>query len=103
MVACPHAAARAAPPVLIHSVVWLAVAGACVTSLSLHAGFAIDVIKDRGALAHVVEDDVVENTLRLQFLQGLTSVRWKKGLSGVAWEVSSLFISRTPIGTEQVC
>ncbi len=54
------------PRVLIYGAALLAVATAFVVSLSLRAGFSVDVIKDRGTLARVVEDGVVENTYRLQ-------------------------------------
>ena len=63
------------PRVLIYSVILLAVAGAFVASLSLRTGFSVDVIKDRGALARVVEDGVVENTYRLQISNGTEQTR----------------------------
>ena len=63
------------PRVLIYSVALLAVAGAFVASLSLRTGFSVDVIKDRGTLARVVEDGVVENTYRLQISNGTEKTR----------------------------
>ena len=63
------------PRVLIYSVALLAVAGAFVASLSLRSGFSVDVIKDRGALARVVEGGVVENTYRLQISNGTEQTR----------------------------
>ena len=63
------------PRVLIYGLALLAVAAAFVVSLSLRTGFSVDVIKDRGALARVVEEGVVENTYRLQIANGTEQTR----------------------------
>ena len=63
------------PRVLIYGAALLAVAAAFVVSLSLRAGFSVDVIKDRGTLARVVEEGVVENTYRLQIANGTEQTR----------------------------
>ena len=63
------------PRVLIYGAVLLAVAGGFVASLSLRTGFSVDVIKDRGTLARVVEDGVVENMYRLQIANGTEQTR----------------------------
>jgi len=72
------------PRVLIYSVVLLAAAGAFVASLSLRTGFSVDVIKDRGTLARVVEDGIVENTYRLQISNGTEQTRrYRVGVDGL--------------------
>ncbi len=63
------------PRVLIYGLALLAVAAAFVASLSLRAGFSVNVIKDRGALARVVEEGIVENTYRLQVVNGTEQTR----------------------------
>ena len=55
--------------------VLLAVTGGFAASLSLRTGFSVDVIKDRGTLARVVEDGVVENMYRLQIANGTEQTR----------------------------
>ncbi len=58
------------PRVLIYGFALLAISAAFVASLALRPGFSVDVIRDRGTLARVVEDGVVENTYRLQITNG---------------------------------
>jgi cytochrome c oxidase accessory protein FixG len=54
------------PRVLIYGALLLALGGAFVASLWQRSGLAVDVIRDRGALARVVDDGHVENVYRLQ-------------------------------------
>ncbi len=56
------------PRVLIYSVVLLAIVGAFVTSLALRSPFRVDVVRDRAALARLVEDGRIENVYRLQLM-----------------------------------
>jgi cytochrome c oxidase accessory protein FixG len=63
------------PRVLIYGAVLFAVAAGFVASLSLRTGFSVDVIKDRGTLARVIEDGVVENMYRLQIANGTEQTR----------------------------
>ncbi len=58
------------PRVLIYGALLLAMSLAFVISLSLRQGFVVDVIKDRGALARVVGQGVVENVYRMQITNG---------------------------------
>ncbi|MBI2747247.1 MAG: cytochrome c oxidase accessory protein CcoG [Burkholderiales bacterium] len=58
------------PRVLIYGVLLLAMSLAFVVSLSLRQGFVVDVIKDRGAMARVVGQGVVENVYRMQITNG---------------------------------
>ncbi len=58
------------PRVLIYGALLLAMSLAFVLSLSLRQGFVVDVIKDRGALARVVGQGVVENVYRMQITNG---------------------------------
>jgi cytochrome c oxidase accessory protein FixG len=54
--------------VLIYSVVLLAIVGALATSLALRSPFRVDVVRDRAALARLVEDGRIENVYRLQLM-----------------------------------
>ncbi|MFN4352290.1 MAG: cytochrome c oxidase accessory protein CcoG [Hylemonella sp.] len=58
------------PRVLIYGALLLAMSLAFVVSLSLRQGFVVDVIKDRGAMARVVGQGVVENVYRMQITNG---------------------------------
>ncbi len=53
------------PRVLLYGLALLAVSTAFVFSLSSRSGFSVDVIKDRGALARIVDDGVIENVYTL--------------------------------------
>jgi cytochrome c oxidase accessory protein FixG len=54
------------PRVGVYGVLLLVVGTAFVAALALRAGHTVDVLRDRGALARVVEDGWVENAYRLQ-------------------------------------
>lgn len=56
------------PRVLVYSAILLVIAGAFVASLALRAPFRVDVVRDRGALARLVEDGRIENVYRLQLM-----------------------------------
>jgi cytochrome c oxidase accessory protein FixG len=56
------------PRVLVYSAVLLAIAVAFVASLALRAPFRADVVRDRGALARMVEDGRIENVYRIQLM-----------------------------------
>jgi cytochrome c oxidase accessory protein FixG len=58
------------PRVLIYGAVLLAASVAFVASLSLRKGFTVDIIKDRGSLARVVEDGQIENVFTLHIANG---------------------------------
>ncbi|NMM11061.1 MAG: cytochrome c oxidase accessory protein CcoG [Polaromonas sp.] len=58
------------PRVLIYGALLLVTSMVFLGSLSMRKGFAVDVIKDRGALARVVDDGAIENVYRLQITNG---------------------------------
>ncbi len=58
------------PRVLIYGAVLLAASVVFVASLSLRKGFTVDIIKDRGSLARVVEDGQIENVFTLHIANG---------------------------------
>ena len=63
------------PRVLIYGAVLLAASIAFVASLSLRKGFTVDIIRDRGALARVVEDGQIENVYTLHIANGTEQTR----------------------------
>ncbi len=73
------------PRVVIYGILLLAIGGIFVTSLSMRKGFAVDVIKDRGALARVVDNGAIENVYRLQIMNGTEQTRqYSVRVSGLA-------------------
>ncbi len=56
------------PRVLIYSAILLGLAAAFMVSLLTRTPFRVDVIRDRGSLARLVEDGHVENVYRLQLM-----------------------------------
>jgi cytochrome c oxidase accessory protein FixG len=54
------------PRVWVYGVLLLGVSTAFVAALALRAGHTVDVLRDRGALARVVDDGWLENAYRLQ-------------------------------------
>ncbi|HSC65815.1 MAG TPA: 4Fe-4S dicluster domain-containing protein, partial [Caldimonas sp.] len=56
------------PRVLVYSLVLVAIAAAFVTSLALRAPFKADIVRDRGALARIVEGGRIENVYRVQLM-----------------------------------
>ncbi|MCW7537779.1 cytochrome c oxidase accessory protein CcoG [Aquabacterium sp. A7-Y] len=76
------------PRVLIYGAILLAVSVGFVASLALRQPFKVDVVRDRGALARLVEDGRVENVYRLQIMNGTEAPqRYRiaaEGLPGLA-------------------
>jgi len=76
------------PRVLVYGVLLLAIAGAFVTSLALRLPFRVDVVRDRGALARLVDGGGVENSYRLQVMNATETVQRFRvsadGLPGLA-------------------
>jgi hypothetical protein len=56
------------PRVLIYGAVLSAASIAFAASVAMRSPFKFDVVKDRGALARVVEDGAVENVYRIQIM-----------------------------------
>ncbi|MBE2242805.1 MAG: cytochrome c oxidase accessory protein CcoG [Burkholderiaceae bacterium] len=63
------------PRVLIYGAVLIAASIAFVASLSLRKGFTVDIIKDRGSLARVVEGGQIENVYTLHIANGTEQAR----------------------------
>ena len=58
------------PRVLIYTLILVLILTAFGTSLMLRTPFRVDVVRDRGALARLVEDGRIENVYRLQLMNG---------------------------------
>jgi len=56
------------PRVLVYTTILVLITAAFGTSLMLRSPFRVDVIRDRGALARLVEDGKIENVYRLQVM-----------------------------------
>src|SRR3954470_4826198 len=56
------------PRVLVYGAVLLGIVAAFVGSLALRAPFKADVVRDRGALARMVQDGRIENVYKLQLM-----------------------------------
>ena len=56
------------PRVLVYGALLLLISGAFVASLALRAPMRVDVVRDRGTLARLVEDGRIENVYRLQVM-----------------------------------
>jgi cytochrome c oxidase accessory protein FixG len=56
------------PRVLIYTAILIAISIAFVTSLVLRTPFRVDVVRDRGTLARLVQDGYIENVYRLQVM-----------------------------------
>jgi len=76
------------PRVLVYSAILLAISLAVVTSLFLRTPLKVDVIRDRGVLARMVEQGRIENVFRLQVMNATESeqhyVMKVSGLPGIA-------------------
>ena len=73
------------PRVLIYSAVLLLIGGGFVASLALRSPLRVDVVRDRGALARLVEDGHIENVYRLQVMNTTEqSQRYRFAVSGIA-------------------
>ncbi len=72
------------PRVLIYTAILWAIIIAMVVSLSLRKPFRVDVIRDRGVMARVVEGGRIENVYRLQIMNATESTqRYKVTVSGL--------------------
>lgn len=69
------------PRVLIYAVILVAVVAAFVFSLHSRPPFRVDIVRDRGALARVVDEGFVENVYRLQIMNASEHVqRYRVGV-----------------------
>ncbi|MBL8347164.1 MAG: cytochrome c oxidase accessory protein CcoG, partial [Rubrivivax sp.] len=75
------------PRVLVYTTILLLLVGALGTSIALRSPFRVDVVRDRGALARIVDNGQVENVYRLQVMnateQPQTYRVTVKGLPGI--------------------
>jgi cytochrome c oxidase accessory protein FixG len=72
------------PRVLVYGAVLLAICAALAASLVLRTPFKVDVVRDRAALARLVEDGHIENVYRLQVMNASESVqRFRVAVSGL--------------------
>ena len=71
------------PRVLIYTAILTSIVVAMITSLTLRIPFKVDVVRDRGAMARMVEDGLVENVYRLQVMNATEAhQRFKLSVSG---------------------
>ncbi len=89
------------PRVLIYGVVLLAAAAAFAISIAGRSPFLFDVIKDRGALARVVDDGAIENVYRLQIMNRTETPQTYEvavsGVTGLTWSAPSVTVPATGI------
>ena len=82
----------ARPRVLIYTAVLATVCIGLLTSLVVRSPFKVDVVRDRGSLAHLVEGGRLENVYRLQIMNATERVqRYRvtaEGLAGLATEAA---------------
>ena len=72
------------PRVLVYTGVLVLICGALLASLALRSPFRVDVVRDRGALARLVEDGWIENVYRLQIMNATEQVqRYRVGAAGL--------------------
>ncbi|MEO6745598.1 MAG: cytochrome c oxidase accessory protein CcoG [Caldimonas sp.] len=72
------------PRVLVYGAVLLGIVGAFVGSLALRAPFKADVVRDRGALARMVQDGRIENVYKLQLMNATERpLRLRIGVDGL--------------------
>ncbi len=73
------------PRVLIYTAIMVLIVAAFAASLALRTPFRVDVVRDRGALARLVEDGRIENVYRLQLMNATERVqRFRIDVEGLA-------------------
>jgi cytochrome c oxidase accessory protein FixG len=92
------------PRVWIYGALLLVTSGVFFASLSTRQGFSVDVIKDRGTQARVVEQGTIENVYRLQIMNGTEHAQdysvAVSGLPGLGMATPAvLHVAATGIGT----
>jgi polyferredoxin len=92
------------PRVLIYGGLLSAASLAFAASVALRSPFQVDVVKDRGALARVVEDGAIENVYRLQIMNRTERPQTyrieARGIPGL--EVGAADVSAPPAGIRSV-
>ncbi len=83
------------PRVLVYSGILLSISAAVALSLFMRTPLKVDVIRDRGALARMVEQGRIENVFRLQLMNATESPQRYRvevsGLSGIALASENTF------------
>jgi hypothetical protein len=73
------------PRVLIYSAVLLSLIVALLASLWFRTPFRVDVVRDRGVLARLTDDGMLENVYRLQIMNGTEETQhFKINASGIS-------------------
>ncbi len=73
------------PRVLVYSAIFMLVVGSFLVSLYSRPPFRVDIVRDRGALARVVEDGYVENVYRVQLMNASEQVqRYRVGVESLS-------------------
>jgi cytochrome c oxidase accessory protein FixG len=79
------------PRVVVYTAILFVICGALATSLWLRSPFKVDVERDRGALARLVEDGWVENVYRLQIMNTTEQIQhYHVAASGLAKMVAEV-------------
>jgi cytochrome c oxidase accessory protein FixG len=74
----------ARPRVVIYTIVLLLIVGAFLAGLAMRSPFKVDVVRDRGALANLVEDGWIENVYRLQVMNATERTQsYRIGVTGL--------------------
>jgi polyferredoxin len=72
------------PRVLVYSGILVLIVVALFTSIALRAPFRVDVVRDRGALARIVDEGRIENGYRLQVMNATESPqRYRVEVGGI--------------------
>ncbi len=72
------------PRVIVYSAVLVLISAAFVTSLALRSPLRVDVVRDRGSLARLVDDGQIENVYRLQVMNTTESAQsYRIAVSGI--------------------
>jgi cytochrome c oxidase accessory protein FixG len=72
------------PRVLIYASILGLIIIALITSLLFRTHFRVDVVRDRGVMARLTDDGMLENVYRLQIMNGTESVQhYKLSVSGI--------------------
>jgi cytochrome c oxidase accessory protein FixG len=69
------------PRVLVYTGVLLLICTAFITSMALRGPFRVDVVRDRGALARLVDEGAIENVYRLQLMNTTESTQHYRVIS----------------------
>jgi cytochrome c oxidase accessory protein FixG len=94
------------PRVLVYASVLVLILVALGTSLALRSPFKVDVVRDRGALARLVEDGWIENVYRLQLMNTTEQQQRYRiriaGLAGLQTDLGDTVIAVDPAATRWV-